>query len=77
MTEGHPCVYSFLRSSSRPNFIFTIAHVYAICTQPNSIYTGDDNDSTAECMLVENGVILAIGSTGTLIIHHVMLANTM
>ena len=77
MTEGHPCVYSFLRSSSRPNFIFTIAHVYAICTQPNSIYTVDDNDSTAECMLVENGVILAIGSTGTLIIHHVMLANTM
>ncbi|KAI9459905.1 amidohydrolase 3 [Lactarius psammicola] len=39
-----------------------IPNTYAICTPPNSIYTADDNDSTADCMLVENGVILSIGS---------------
>ncbi len=65
---------TFLRSSCHPNFIHTIAPVgipntYAICTPPNSIYTVDDNDSTADCMLVENGVILSIGSIGTLNVH--------
>ncbi|KAH9028940.1 amidohydrolase 3, partial [Lactarius hengduanensis] len=39
-----------------------IPNTYAICTPPNSIYTVNDDDSTAECMLVENGVILAVGS---------------
>ena len=54
----------------RPNFIFKIApNTYAICTPPNSIYTVDDNDSTTDCMLVENGVILAIGSIGIPNIH--------
>ena len=61
---------TFLRSSSHPNFILTIApNAYAICTPPNSIYTVNDNHSTADCMLVENGVILAVGSVGTLNIH--------
>ncbi len=46
-----------------------VPNAYAISTPPNSIYTVDDNDSTADCMLVENGVILAIGSTGMLNIH--------
>ncbi|KAI9435527.1 amidohydrolase family-domain-containing protein [Lactarius indigo] len=41
-----------------------IPDTYAICTPPNSIYTVDDDDSTAECMLVENGVIRSIGSAG-------------
>ncbi|KAI9428497.1 hypothetical protein H4582DRAFT_2171452, partial [Lactarius indigo] len=41
-----------------------IPDTYAICTPPNSIYTVDDDDSTAECMLVENGVIRSIGSVG-------------
>jgi predicted amidohydrolase YtcJ len=35
-----------------------------MCTPPGSIYTVDDDDSTADCMLVENGEILAIGNTG-------------
>ncbi|KAF8494985.1 amidohydrolase 3 [Russula emetica] len=33
-----------------------------MCTPPGSIYTVDDEDSTADCMLIENGEILAIGS---------------
>ena len=33
-------------------------------TPPGSIHTVDDEDSTADCMLVENGEILAIGNTG-------------
>ena len=47
-----------------------LPNTYEICTQPNSIYTVDDNDSTADSMLVENGVILATGSVGTLNIRH-------
>ena len=43
-----------------------IPNAYAICTPPNSIYTVDDNYSTADSMLIENGVILATGSVGTL-----------
>ncbi|KAH9056815.1 amidohydrolase 3, partial [Lactarius vividus] len=39
-----------------------IPKTYAICTPPNSIYTVNDDDSTAECMLVEDGVILAVGT---------------
>jgi hypothetical protein len=37
---------------------------YAIRTPPGSIYTVDDGDSTADCMLVENGEILAVGNAG-------------
>ncbi len=40
------------------------SHAYAICTPSGSIYTVDDEDSTADCMLVENGKILAIGNAG-------------
>ena len=37
-----------------------------MCTPPasGSIYTVDDEDSTVDCMLVENSEILAIGSVG-------------
>jgi predicted amidohydrolase YtcJ len=35
-----------------------------MCTPPDSIYTVDNGDSTADCMLVENGEILAIGNAG-------------
>ncbi|KAI0277880.1 amidohydrolase 3 [Russula aff. rugulosa BPL654] len=38
------------------------SQAYAICTPPGSIYTVDDDDSTADCMLVENGAILAVGN---------------
>ncbi|KAH9986218.1 amidohydrolase family-domain-containing protein [Russula compacta] len=34
-------------------------NAYAICTPPGSIYTVDEEESTADCMLVENGTILA------------------
>jgi predicted amidohydrolase YtcJ len=40
------------------------SHAYAICTAPGSIYTVDEEDSTTDCMLIENGKILAIGNTG-------------
>jgi hypothetical protein len=38
------------------------SNAYAIC---GGIYTVDEEDSTADCILVENGVILAIGDVGT------------
>ncbi|KAI0297936.1 amidohydrolase family-domain-containing protein [Russula brevipes] len=37
------------------------SNAYAICTTPGGIYAVDEEDSTADCMLVENGIILAIG----------------
>ena len=40
------------------------SHAYAICTPPGCIYTVDEDNSTADCMLVENGTILAIGNKG-------------
>ncbi|KAH9990826.1 amidohydrolase 3 [Russula vinacea] len=36
---------------------------YAISTPPGGIYTVNEEDSTADCMLIENGKILAVGST--------------
>ncbi|KAF8487054.1 amidohydrolase 3 [Russula ochroleuca] len=38
------------------------SHAYAICTPPGGIYTVDEEDSTADCMLIENGMILVIGN---------------
>jgi hypothetical protein len=40
------------------------SHAYAICTPPGGIYTVDEEDSTADCMLIENGMILVIGNPG-------------
>jgi hypothetical protein len=40
------------------------SHAYAISTPPGSIYTVDEEDSSTDCMLIENGKILAIGNTG-------------
>ena len=40
------------------------SHAYAICTDPGSIYTVDEEDSTTDCMLIENGKILAMGNNG-------------
>ncbi|KAH9964935.1 amidohydrolase 3 [Russula dissimulans] len=37
-------------------------NAYAICTPPRSIYTVDEEDATADCMLVEDGFILSIGT---------------
>ncbi|KAH9976736.1 hypothetical protein BGW80DRAFT_878698 [Lactifluus volemus] len=35
---------------------------YAICTPSEGLYTVDDNNTTTDCMLIENGIILATGS---------------
>jgi len=40
----------------------TELNAYAISTPPGGIYTVDDENSTADCMLVENGIITAVGS---------------
>ena len=37
---------------------------YAISTPPGGIYTVDEETPTADCMLVENGIVLAVGTVG-------------
>ncbi|KAI0270735.1 amidohydrolase family-domain-containing protein [Gloeopeniophorella convolvens] len=39
-----------------------IPNAYAICTPSTSIYTVDEGDSVKDCILIENGTILAVGS---------------
>lgn len=49
-----------------PNTIAAISDAYAISTPPDSIYTVNDDNSTVDCLLVENGIILATGNLGML-----------
>jgi hypothetical protein len=63
----HPTIWT--RTDARHLLLFCAAAIsdldaYAISTPPGGIYTVDEETSTADCMLVENGIVLAVGTVG-------------
>lgn len=48
----------------------SLPKTYALCSREGGIYTVDENQPTAECIVINDSRILSVGSLGKLLLSH-------
>lgn len=48
----------------------SLPKTYALCSREGGIYTVDENQPTAECIVIHDSRILSVGSLGKLLLSH-------